>query len=253
VLVIARSTDPSRRAVEDLLDGEFPMCSHLQPIVRVSDGAILGFEALARIGGGPADWRPNDWLDAADHYGDAQEVELAMLDAALDRFPDIAAPAYLSVNLSPRALVTFAVDHIFGRTDVDPGRVVVEITEHGAEVEHPNLIASVERLRERGVRIAIDDVSLGFSNISRIGLLRPDVLKLDRGLIHLIEEVPQAVMMLRGITDFAAATGASVVAEGIERPSQMRLLAELGIASAQGFLIGRPALEVADGGERRRW
>jgi EAL domain-containing protein (putative c-di-GMP-specific phosphodiesterase class I) len=244
VYTIARPTDSRTEAVDALVNGECLLHSHLQPIVQLADGAVLGYEALARIDGGPAGWTPADWITEASRTGDALVVESAMLDAALDRFADLPPATYLSVNLSPQAVVAFGAARLVRRTDLDHERLIVEITEHGGRVACRDLTQAIARLRGRGARIAVDDMGLGFSDIAQVCRVRPDVVKLDRGLIHLVDVAPEAVAIVRGVVDYAVASGASVVAEGIERLDQVALLVNLGIPAAQGFLFGRPSSSV---------
>jgi EAL domain-containing protein (putative c-di-GMP-specific phosphodiesterase class I) len=99
----------------------------------------------------------------------------------------------------------------------------------------------VEFVRERGSRVALDDLDSSFLACHWIAELRPDYVKLDRSLVACLESSGSARSTLETITEFARQSGIRAVAEGIETPEQARICSESGVELLQGFLLARPA------------
>ena len=122
-----------------------------------------------------------------------------------------------------------------------PGQVVIELTEREAIEDLSRLKRNLERVRAAGMRIAADDVGAGNAGLRLLSEIAFDVVKIDlslvqRGLLH-----ESSLAVLRGIREMASRSGATIVAEGVETPEQLVALQRLGITSAQGYLLGRPA------------
>lgn len=209
-----------------------------QPIVDVITETVVGVEALTRFRERPQ--RGPDALFAEAHaVGLGVDLELAAAEAALaylDRLPE---PLYMSVNASPEVLVTerFASMCTAGH----PRRVVVELTEHVAVADYPDLLTHLDWLRSRGVRLAIDDTGAGISSLAHILQLGPDIIKLDRSLTTGIDADPVRRSLATALVAFAVEIGAHVVAEGVERAEELAALRVLGITKVQGYHVGRPA------------
>jgi EAL domain-containing protein (putative c-di-GMP-specific phosphodiesterase class I) len=118
---------------------------------------------------------------------------------------------------------------------------VIEVTEHAAVADYDALADCLRPLRERGVRLAIDDAGAGFASLRHILRLSPDVIKLDRTLCADIDTDPARHALATALIAFAAQIGSSVVAEGIERPEELLTLRALGVPYGQGFFLARPA------------
>ena len=143
----------------------------------------------------------------------------------------------MSVNLSPSTLLS--VELALGLPDSLVG-VQVEVTEHERILDMPGLLRTLDLLRERGARIAVDDVGEGYAGLQQVMSMAPDSLKLDRTLITGIDTNPAKAALVKAIVDFASHTGADVCAEGIESPGELAVLADLDVSYGQGWLIGRP-------------
>lgn len=205
----------------------------VQPIVALTTGTVAGYEALARFGDHR---RPTgDVFARAWSLGHGPRVEAQALSAALaltGRPPS----AYLGVNVSPRAMDS---DHVRSALDVDLHGIMVEITE-AHNVPNAQLKDIGSWLRERGARLAIDDVGTGYAGLERLITLSPDLIKLDRSLVVQLPDDPVSRVMVESLVRFAARSGAAVCAEGIETQDLLRVVAELDISYGQGFLFGRP-------------
>ncbi|MCK9508285.1 MAG: EAL domain-containing protein [Pigmentiphaga sp.] len=246
VQVCPRVSADDAQALRSLLGGT-GLRVFLQPLLRLSDGALIGFEALAR---GPA----GSTLETADRlFGIARRcglepaLELACINAALawrDRLP---AELLLSINVSARTLALPTVVERLAR----PG-ILVELTERlplNRVGELAPLLARLRqagarlaRLRQAGARLALDDAGCGFADLQAAQAMRPDVVKLCITIVNalgrqpaLLEELRTTVAMLHGL-------GCEVLAEGIETREMAEILDELGIDYGQGWFYGRPAL-----------
>lgn len=236
---VGRDRDARRQALRELFSGDGTAVV-VQPIRTLHGHYVVGFEALSRFGGSGRDPIPADTVfDEARELGLAVELELATARSALDLLPFIAAPAYLSVNLSPVALVDPRTAALF--TGVDTRRVVLELTEHEQVTDYSALRRALWSLRARGVRLAVDDAGAGFASLQHISLLRPDLIKLDRALITAVHTDPSRRALVRAMVQFARETSATLIAEGIEDEAELRALLELGVEVGQGFLLGHPA------------
>jgi len=217
-----------------------------QPIISLITGYPVGFEGLVRPA--PDSGFPNaqSLFTAAEIADRIVELDMAAIETITAHAGALPPGAYLSLNLSPRSLETeqFHVGELIGilrRNGLEPGQIVVELTEREAIEDLSRLRGNLERVRAAGIRIAADDVGAGNAGLRLLSEIAFDVVKIDlslvqRGLLH-----ESSLAVLRGLREMARRSGASVVAEGVETPEQLVALQRLGITSAQGYLLGRPA------------
>lgn len=123
---------------------------------------------------------------------------------------------------------------------VDPGLLELEITESMLMTDFETTKSRVIQLQEAGIRISIDDFGIGFSNLSQLAKLPFNALKIDRSLVAGIGDNPKSENIVKAIIGMAHALGHRTVAEGIEKPEQLRFLQKAGCNQVQGFLFGRP-------------
>lgn len=206
-----------------------------QPIADLKTGEIVGFEALARFEGGGS---PAEWFSDAARVGLGVDLEVAAIRAALPHLQHVAGSNYLSVNVSPELAVSPRLLEVLDGAPLD--RVVIEITEHTHVDDSDALLGALADLRARGVRLAIDDVGAGYSSMSLILHLHPDVIKLDVDLTRGIDQDGDRRALIASLVTFARAIGSRVVAEGIETEEEARTLTDLGVHSGQGYLLGKP-------------
>lgn len=226
------------RALPRALRGE-GISSHFQPIVDLHHGDVVGHEALLRFPGHAVS-SPADWIAAAHTHGCGPELEAVALRHALTARTHLPAGTFLSVNVGPAALCHPAVRSVF--TDEPSLRgVVVELTEH-SRVEHYGVLASeLDRLREAGAAIAVDDTGAGYAGLKHLLGIRPEMIKLDRSLVAGIDGDRPQRALVEMFRAFANRFDAEVVAEGVETPGELATLRRLGVPMAQGFLLARPA------------
>lgn len=225
-------------AIEDVLEAQLFEIA-LQPILRLKDQATAGYEALCRFS--PEPYRPpNQWFDDAAEVGLQVALELFVIEVALRILPQLPASCYLAVNTSPATLATGKLSKLIETTDGE--RIVVEITEHDAIDDLDVLLMEIDKLREHGARIAVDDAGAGYSGLQQIIRLRPDVIKLDMSLTQDVDKDLARRALASAMVQFARDTNAHVVAEGIETEAEMRTLKNLGVELGQGYHLGRPTL-----------
>jgi EAL domain-containing protein (putative c-di-GMP-specific phosphodiesterase class I) len=209
--------------------------SVVQPVVRTSDGLVLGYEALARMEAEPSH-PPNWWLDRAAELGLRGKLELACLAAAAS-LGDPPADRMLFVNVSPSTLTDPAALQLL---DSLPSRLVVELTEQEAVEDYDELRNHLAPWLSRGVRFAIDDTGAGYSSLRHVIELHPDFLKLDRELVREVDRDRNRLALIRAVVAFASEVGTSVVAEGVETQAELDTLRDAEVHLVQGYLLARP-------------
>ena len=227
--------------------GSFTM--YFQPIVDLASGLTVGFEALARFPTEPI--RGTEaWFDEAERVGAGVDLDLASIRSTFIRLPLLPPTCYLSLNVTPATVASRRLAALLDEVSGD--RMVLELTEHAAVDDYEGLDAAMERLRQRGVRFAIDDVGAGFASLRHLLNLRPDIVKLDRSLCRHVDSGPGRAL-LEGLVSFSSRIGAQLVAEGLESWPQVHALRDLGVGFGQGYVLGPPrAIPRPRGAARRR-
>ncbi len=222
---------------EAVLDAAGPRMVY-QPIVDLNDGTTIGVEALARFPEGHSD-RPEVWFEEAHEVHLGVRLELAALSAALRDIDRLPPGCDVSLNASPEALESPALRYVLESAPAD--RLVIEVTEHEKVQDYRRLVASLQDLRERGVRIAVDDTGSGFASLQHILELRPEIVKLDRTLVMDLDRSPVRRSLVASLQHFSTEVDLRLVAEGIETVGELEALMSLGIRVGQGFLLAHPS------------
>ncbi|GHA79091.1 bifunctional diguanylate cyclase/phosphodiesterase [Lysobacter bugurensis] len=221
---------------------------YFQPIVRLKDGSIVGYEALMR-------WNhpekgilaPGAFLHVAEASGMMETLDWHIFEHAMRVIPKLLAPGqYVNLNFSARHFRSPDIDERFialiNECGVKPGQVRIEVTE-GALLENPEQIGAVfRRLHERGVEIALDDFGTGYSSLSYLHRFNMHTLKIDRSFIGDLQanEQRSSTAIVRAIMALSSSQGMEVVAEGIETEEQRAALLSLGCTLGQGYFFARP-------------
>jgi diguanylate cyclase (GGDEF)-like protein len=210
-----------------------------QPIVRLTDLQPVGYEGLARFPTPPGlvALPPDVTLAAAGRMGVRYDLEVACW-AAISEAGAPPSGRLMFVNVGPDAL---GHPGLMALADSLPSRLVIELTEQDA-VQDVALLR--ERLRPwiaRGALIAVDDAGAGFTSLEYVAEIRPDFLKLCRGMVTGVDLDPSRQAVLRATVAFAHEVGARIVAEGVERPEELAVLRDAEVDYGQGWLFGRPA------------
>ncbi|MGZ4359707.1 MAG: EAL domain-containing protein [Gaiellaceae bacterium] len=208
-----------------------------QPIVELESRRTVGYEALARIIASPIQGT-EAWLADAASVGLGLELERVALRAAFAGLAELPPDCFLAVNLSPTAILD---DQVLGLLEAaEPSRTVVEITEHRSIDDYSLISRALLGLRARGLRLAVDDAGAGYASLRHLLEIRPDLIKLDASLTRGIDVEPGRRALAKALIAFARATGATLVAEGIETAAEEAELRNLGVALGQGYHLGKP-------------
>jgi EAL domain-containing protein (putative c-di-GMP-specific phosphodiesterase class I) len=208
-----------------------------QPIFHLSSGHVVGVEALARDAADPHADAATMFVDAY-QAGLGADLEFAALHAALGALDDVGAGRYLAVNLSPRLLADPRFTDLL--TGVDLTEVVLEVTEREVIEDFDVLRSTLEPLRQRGLRLAVDDTGAGYAGLRHLVGIRPEIIKLDADLCHQIDQDTLRGALAGALVVFAEKVGATLVAEGVETEAEMAALTEVGLEHVQGFLLRPP-------------
>ncbi|MCH6484297.1 EAL domain-containing protein [Pseudoxanthomonas sp. LH2527] len=219
-----------------------------QPIYRSSTRRIVGVECLSRFDLEPRR-TPDVWFAEAREIGLGVRLELNAILSALDGLRGVAGDFYVALNVSPQTLISGGIDGYID--DIDPRRVVLEITEHSLVDDYGLLNERLGPLREAGVRIAVDDAGAGYASMRHVLAIHPDIIKLDLSLTRGIDSDSPRRALAAALIEFARQTQSRVVAEGVESASELAALQALGVDDVQGYHLARP-LEVAALAQRLR-
>ena len=210
-----------------------------QPIVRLDDLGIVGFEALTRFRDGS---RADDVFAEAARVDLGLDLEIATIEAAIHASEALPGGTWLSLNVSPRILLADGACGLPWPSGRRP--TVLELTEHERWTTTPRCAPpSSPWVRTSGSPSTTP--APGYANFSHLVELRPDFVKVDIGLVRGVNADLTRQALIVGLRHFAQATDRDVIAEGIETEAERRTLQALGINLGQGFLLGRPA-PVAD-------
>jgi EAL domain-containing protein (putative c-di-GMP-specific phosphodiesterase class I) len=238
----------TRERVAALLrDGDDGLRIVFQPIVDIDARRVAGAEALSRFPAEP-DRPPNVWFDEAWAAGLGPDLELRAVAEAFARVGELPDGAHLSVNVAPATMLDPRFPQLIDGLGGDAARIVVEITEHAVVDDYAALTDVVDRLRDRGARLAADDAGAGYATMRHILRLRPDVIKLDRAIVDRADQDPARRALMAAMVAFADSLETVVVAEGVETAEELRVVRETGIRLAQGFYFGPPSPEVSHQG-----
>jgi diguanylate cyclase (GGDEF)-like protein/PAS domain S-box-containing protein len=222
---------------------------HYQPIVRVGDGCVTGFEALIR-------WQhperglvgPNEFVELAEQTGLIVPIGSWVLEEAcrqLVHWHDQGSALTMSVNLSPRQLaepsLPDALARVLHASGVDTGSVWLEITESTLMRDAEAAVTALGALRAVGVHLSVDDFGTGYSSMAYLKRFPVDALKIDRTFVDGLGRDPEDSAICSAIVSLAHALGMRAVAEGVETSEQLAELRTIDCELAQGYLFGRPA------------
>ncbi|MFT7474668.1 MAG: EAL domain-containing protein (putative c-di-GMP-specific phosphodiesterase class I) [Verrucomicrobiales bacterium] len=217
---------------------------HFQPIVNATTTAIEGYECLVRgsLDGQPLS--PAEFIPVAEETNMIVAIGEFVLREACAAMPFLRGDSpYVAVNLSPIELsdpqLLERIDSIINESKVDRSRIVFEVTE-GATTTAEG-VQLLKRIRELGVKIAIDDFGSGQSNLSYLNTLPAQILKLDRSLVTPMVDDVGAASVVRKAIEMAHDLGMTVVGEGVETNEELDALRRVRCDRIQGWLTGRPA------------
>lgn len=246
---LSNETELRRAIADDELELYF------QPIVRLPDRSLAGFETLLR-------WNhpqrgllsPATFIPAAEANGTIVEITtwciarvgkiFPVLQAAATAHPGIVDPLFVSVNISGHDLSRPSFMNqllaMLDETGMEANSIKLEITESVLMNEPLKAAAVLQECRARGLMIAIDDFGTGYSSLSHLSTLPINTIKIDQSFVRSMVEDPTSRKIIHMILRLAGELDIPVIAEGIEGEAEAAQLAQLGCDLGQGYLFGRP-------------
>lgn len=233
--------------------------AHLQPVVELRTGRILGAESLVRLRDLDGSLlSPAAVIPVAEESGMIAALGLRVLDISLAirrRWADAGSPLTIAVNVSPVQLsdesLPATVASLLATHQVAAEDVTLEVTETSVMDASGPTLAVLRSLRETGLHVAIDDFGTGYSSLSSLRHLPADIIKIDRSFVSGLGGPSDDDAIVRGVLAMAHDTGRIVVAEGVETVQQARHLEALGCDRVQGFLYSRPVPPIDFDPDRR--
>lgn len=230
----------TRARVSEMLDGH-AITIFQQPIHCLTSGEPVGVECLARFP--KTNQRgPDAWFEDAEKVGLGVELEMAAVRNALETLGHVPEGKYAAVNVSPATILSGQIERELA--GVETTKLVLEVTEHQQVTDFAVLAEALARLKGK-VRIAIDDVGTGYSDLRHIVDLKPDILKMDMALTRDIHKDPARRALTGALVQLSRDIGCKLVAEGIETVEERAAMAALGVDYGQGYLFARPLPVVA--------
>lgn len=230
-----------------MIDGQPLAC--FQPFIDTATGRIAGVEALGRLR--QADGHLTSvgalFADPRTPPASLRRLDRQVRDNALSRLHEVPQDWFLSLNISPRWISRLRTGQPLPslkqlqQHGIDPRRIVFEITELGGNSQR--LTEVVERYRQAGARIAIDDFGAGYSQLDRVLALQPDILKLDMRLFQAAARGGPSSDVVKALAQMAEKTGCWIIAEGVETEAELNFALECGSRYVQGYLFAKAELE----------
>lgn len=219
---------------------------HFQPIVRLEEAKVIGFEALARWNDPDLGFvSPAVFVPLAEERGFIDALSEALLRKAAEAALFWPRELFLSFNLSSAQLMDPSTSDnilsILSRVGLDPHRLELEITETAVMTSADTAQRIISELQSAGVRISLDDFGTGQSSLGRLRDFTFDKVKIDRAFVSRISSDRPSEHIIKAIVAMCEGLDLEVVAEGIEERVEEEKLRALGCAMGQGYFYGRPA------------
>lgn len=225
-----------------------------QPVVQMSDGYVAHYETLLRMKGlGGELLSPEKFIPVAERMGLIHHIDLWVVSHTIDyisKLPKGNEDISFTINLSSHALQG---DYLFPvlkqkleSTWISPSRITFEITETAAVIDFEKTRNMVSKIRAMGCRFALDDFGAGFSLFNYIKNFPVDYLKIDGQFINNLVNDTSDQVLVKSMIDVAHSLGKKAIAEYVSNPEILNMLKEFGVDYVQGFLLGKPEIELLD-------
>ncbi|MBU8880803.1 EAL domain-containing protein [Bacillus sp. FJAT-29790] len=216
-----------------------------QPIINVATGEVRAWEMLTRGPEGTVLESPLQLFSVARQTGLLYDLELIVFEKILEQIHDTGCSQEIFINFTPISLgneqfVRDIKKMLAKHKNISPYQMILEITERDSIEGMENFIYNIKILRSLGFRVAIDDTGAGYASLHSISEIMPDIIKIDRSVIHDIDKNLVKESMLKGLLLIARAAGSLVVAEGIESKEEASVLTRNKVDLAQGYYYARP-------------
>ncbi len=231
------------RIRDALLNDKF--CLVFQPVISLPSHETTHYEALIRmIGNNQELISPINFIPVAERMGLIHDIDLWVVDHAIDVLRTLPVNLSLNINLSSHAFQDPALPPLIreklATTGVDGKRITFEITETAAIANFSQTRNMITQLRTLGCRFALDDFGAGFNSFSYLKQFPVDYLKIDGAFITNLVNDPVDQTLVKSMTEVARTLGKRTVAEFVENSETLILLQEYGVDYAQGYYVGKP-------------
>ncbi len=216
-----------------------------QPQVSLSDGALIGVEALVR-------WKhpslgfvsPAEFIEIAEANGYIDQLGRWVLRKACEDALALPEHVTVAVNVAPiqfkRTDVVKDVRDALAQTDLPAQRLHIEITEAGFLEASDDIVATLNELRQMGICLALDDFGTGFSSLGYFAKFPINKIKVDQMFIRTLERGSQNEAIVKSVKELAIGLDLKMICEGIETQEQSEILRDMGVQEGQGYLFGKP-------------
>ena len=211
-------------------------------------GKLEGFEALLRVQGSEKELPPGEFIPIAEESGLIIEIGAWVLAEACRQVKEWHVAGFsdirISVNVSVMQLAHPGFEEyvmqVIEQSGINPERLELELTETALVKDTGDSAELLNRLRRRGIQVALDDFGTGYSPMQYLHQLPVDVVKIDQVFVRDLDAVPSSVPLVEGMVKLAKTLSLRVVAEGVETPSQLEIVRQIGFDMAQGNLLSLP-------------
>jgi EAL domain-containing protein (putative c-di-GMP-specific phosphodiesterase class I) len=217
-----------------------------QPVFSLQSERVTQYELLLRLRDADGRMvRPFGFLEPADRYGLMAEIDRWVVGQALDLLAgDISGDLRLEVNIAGQSLadaeLTALIEQQIAMTDLDPARLILEVSENVAAAHLEECKHLAKRLRGLGCGFALDDFGSTFASFRHLRDLPVNYLKIDGDLVVTVTESRTGQLTIRSLVELAKGLGAETIAEYVSDDQTLEFLREAGVGYAQGYRIGRP-------------
>ena len=209
---------------------------------------IYKYEALARLKEGEHYYSPYFFITVAQSSGFIHEITKIMIEKSFQYLAKLPKHIELSINITEHDLATKQLKEILieclERYDIDASRITLEILEGITSNGTKNNIKQLNKLKELGFKLAIDDFGVEYSNFERLTEIDIDFIKIDGKYIKSIDKNPKSLQITKAICNFAHAMGIKVVAEFVEDANIQKIVEKLGIEYSQGYHFSQPSASI---------
>jgi diguanylate cyclase (GGDEF)-like protein len=220
---------------------------HYQPLMDVTSGSVVGFEALMRWERDGELVPPAQFIALAEQTGLIVPLTDWVVNEAMRQgaeWAGVGRQVPISVNVGAKALASSHLEAVIAQAVAEHGvpasRLTIEVTETDVMTDPVQSSRTLARMKELGVRVAVDDFGTGYSSLGYLNELPLDEVKIDRSFISRLLRDPQTSSIVRAAVDLSHALGLEAVAEGVEDAATLERLTLLGCDRAQGYFIARP-------------
>jgi len=229
-----RGEDAAQEIARLIWDDEL-VVNH-QPIYDLSDWHLIGHECLMRHKA-DLDRSPLEMLEQARTAGKTIELEMHVARKALATLDPAFPERFVAIKVSAATLASGALDQLI--PEGIAAQLVIELNDPDHAAQHDGIKAAIQNWKERAW-VAVNSSGAGFAGLQSLVDLEPDLVKIDRDFLAGVASDPARYALVKALVQFAADTGVTLIAQGVETREDLQALRELGVRFAQGYILGKP-------------